>query len=137
MSERVIKIVLLMGDEEVDVMNVKQAFKKVNISNPAPFASNGLKALIMLDPNDRQIPKVNAEQDLVLLDLNMPKMGSIELSQELHSDPHLRSTPIVVMTTSNQDQHRVKADNLNLTEYILKPLTFLKFVEIITTLNKY
>ncbi len=131
MSERVINI-LLVEDDEVDVMNVKRAFMKVNITNPVYLANNGLEALNML-----RGPVVPSERRLVLLDLNMPKMGGIEFLQELRSDPILRTTPVVVMTTSNQDRDRVEAYNLNVAGYILKPVTFSKFVEMMATLNRY
>ncbi len=80
MQERVINI-LLVEDDEVDVMNVKRAFKKVNITNPIYLAGNGLEALNMLRGNNNQPPKVPNQRRLVLLDLNMPKMGGIEFLQ--------------------------------------------------------
>ncbi|MCG6136369.1 MAG: response regulator [Nostoc sp. LLA-1] len=135
MQERVINI-LLVEDDEVDVMNVKRAFKKVNITNPIYLAGNGIEALKMLNGNG-QPPQIPAERRLVLLDLNMPKMGGIEFLQKLRSDPQLRTTPVVVMTTSNQDQDRVEAYKLNVAGYILKPITFSNFVEMMAALNKY
>lgn len=131
MSDRVINIILV-EDDEVDVMNVKRAFKKVKITNPVYLASNGIEALSML-----RGPAVPPERRLILLDLNMPKMGGIEFLQELRSDPILKTTPVVVMTTSNQDRDRVEAYNLNVAGYILKPVTFSKFVEMMATLNRY
>jgi CheY-like chemotaxis protein len=136
MAERVINI-LLVEDDEVDVMNVKRAFKKVNITNPLHVAANGLEALAMLRSNNGKPPEVPADRRLILLDLNMPKMGGIEFLQELRSDPQLRPTPVVVMTTSNQDKDRVEAYNLNVAGYILKPVTFKNFIELMATLNKY
>ncbi|MBD2436627.1 response regulator [Nostoc sp. FACHB-110] len=136
MLERLINI-LLVEDDEVDIMNVKRAFKKVNITNPLYLASNGIEALAMLRSQNHQPPKVPPERRLILLDLNMPKMGGIEFLQELRADPKLRATPVVVMTTSNQDQDRVEAYNLNVAGYILKPVTFNSFVEMMATLNKY
>jgi hypothetical protein len=67
----------------------------------------------------------------------MPKMGGIEFLQKLRSDPQLKPTPVVVMTTSNQDKDRVEAYNLNVAGYILKPVTFGNFIELMATLNKY
>jgi len=129
--------ILLVEDDEVDVMNVKRAFKKVNITNPIYIASNGLEALNILRGNHDKYPDFPQERRLILLDLNMPKMGGIEFLQQLRSDPQLRPTPVVVMTTSNQDQDRVEAYNLNVAGYILKPITFSSFVEMMVTLNKY
>ncbi|BDA68437.1 Response regulator receiver domain protein (CheY) [Rivularia sp. IAM M-261] len=134
MPEQTINV-LLVEDDEVDVMNVRRAFKKANIKNPIFTASNGYEALeILRDISDTKMP---TERRLVLLDLNMPKMGGIEFLQELRSDQQLRATPVVVMTTSNQDKDRLEAYNLNIAGYLLKPVTFASFTELIATLNTY
>ena len=126
--------VLLVEDDEVDVMNVKRAFKKNNIVNPLFVASNGVEALEMLR---KRPPSVPANRRLVLLDLNMPKMGGIEFLRELRADPDLRSTPVVVLTTSNEERDRVEAYDLNVAGYILKPVTLSSFMETVATLNRY
>jgi CheY-like chemotaxis protein len=124
--------VLLVEDDEVDVMNVRRAFKKNNITNPLYVAGNGIEGLEMLRSNE-----IPAGRRLVLLDLNMPKMNGIEFLRELRADPELHPTPVVVLTTSNDDRDRVEAYNLNVAGYILKPVTFANFVEAMATLNKY
>lgn len=129
--------ILLVEDDQVDVMTVKRAFQKGKISNPLYIAGDGLEALEMLRGTDDHPPLVPTERRLILLDLNMPRMNGIELLQALREDPNLRQTPVVVLTTSNEDQDRVKAYNLNVAGYLLKPVTFNTFVEIMTTLNKY
>lgn len=129
--------ILLVEDDEVDVMNVKRAFKKSNISNPLFIAGNGLEALAMLRSQGDQQPIVPSERRLVLLDLNMPKMNGLEFLQQLRADPELKPTPVIVLTTSDEDRDKVEAYNLNVAGYILKPVTFSKFAEVITTLNKY
>lgn len=91
----------------------------------------------MLRSNNNELPQVPTARRLILLDLNMPKMGGIEFLVELRSDAQLKPTPVVVMTTSNQDQDRVEAYNLNVAGYILKPITFINFVELMATLNNY
>ena len=131
MSDRVLNI-LLVEDDEVDVMNVRRAFERNNVSNPLFVAGNGLEALEMLRSDE--IPK---ERRLILLDLNMPKMNGIEFLQALRSDPELASLPVVVLTTSNDDQDKIDAYNLNVAGYLLKPVTFSNFCERMTTLNKY
>jgi CheY-like chemotaxis protein len=124
--------VLLVEDDEVDVMNVRRAFKKNHIANPLWVAGNGLEALEVLR-SDR-MPR---ERRLVLLDLNMPRMNGIEFLRELRADPELQGTPVVVLTTSGDERDRVEAYNLNVAGYILKPVTFINFVEAMATLNKY
>ena len=126
--------ILLVEDDEVDVMNVKRAFKKNNIANPLHVAANGVEALEMLRSASSPISR---ERRLVLLDLNMPKMGGIEFLRELRADPELRPTPVVVLTTSNEERDRVEAYNLNVAGYIVKPVTLTNFIETMATLNKY
>ncbi|MGB7441417.1 MAG: response regulator [Coleofasciculaceae cyanobacterium] len=126
----------LVDDDEVDVMTVRRAFKKNNITNRLDIATNGLEALAMLRSKD--LPKLAANQRrIILLDLNMPKMGGIEFLRELRADPELRSIPVIVLTTSNEDKDKVEAYNLNVAGYILKPVTFGKFVETMAKLNEY
>ena len=127
---------LLIDDDEVDVMTVKRAFKKNNITNPLYVATNGIEALGMLRGNE--MPKLLlGQRRLLLLDLNMPRMGGIEFLRELRADPELRALPVIVLTTSNEDKDKVEAYDLNVAGYIIKPVTFTKFVEAIGTLNKY
>ncbi len=113
-------------------MNVRRAFERNNVSNPLYVAGNGLEALEML--RDGTVP---AERRLILLDLNMPKMNGIEFLQALRADPELASSSVVVLTTSNDDQDKIDAYNLNVAGYLLKPVTFSNFCERMTTLNKY
>lgn len=136
MDDRIINV-LLVEDDEVDVMNVKRAFRKNNITNPLYVASNGLEALDMLRGTGTNSPKVPKNRRIILLDLNMPKMSGLEFLQELRADRELRLTPVVVLTTSNQDRDRIEAYNLNVAGYILKPVTFGNFAEVMATLNKY
>ena len=131
MAERVLNI-LLVEDDEVDVMNVRRAFERNNVSNPLFVAGNGLEALEMLRGNE--LPK---ERRLILLDLNMPKMNGIEFLEALRADPELASLPVVVLTTSNDDQDKIDAYNFNVAGYLLKPVTFSNFCERMATLNKY
>lgn len=135
MTENKVLNILLVDDDEVDVMNVKRAFKKNNITNPLFIAGNGLEALNMLrGKGELAIPQTRR---LILLDLNMPKMGGIEFLRELRADSDLKSTPVIVLTTSNEDSDKVDAYNLNVAGYILKPVTFSNFVATMVALNKY
>ena len=129
--------ILLVEDDEVDVMTVQRAFKKGNITNPLYIAGNGLEALTMLRGEPGQPSVVPSDRRIILLDLNMPKMNGLEFLQELRADPTIRQIPVVVLTTSNEEQDRIQAYNLNVAGYILKPVTFSIFVELMITLNKY
>lgn len=136
MDDRIINI-LLVEDDEVDIMNVRRAFKKNNITNPLFVANNGLEALDLLRGKGNDALSLPSSRRIILLDLNMPRMGGLEFLQELRADPNLRATPVIVLTTSNQDRDRIEAYNLNVAGYILKPVTFINFAEVMATLNKY
>jgi CheY-like chemotaxis protein len=136
MEERIINI-LLVEDDEVDIMNVQRAFKKNKIINPLYIAENGLEALAMLRSQDGKKPIVPPLRRLILLDLNMPKMNGLEFLYQLRADPELKSTPVVVLTTSDEDRDRLEAYDLNVAGYLLKPVTFANFDQIIITLNNY
>lgn len=124
--------ILLVDDDEVDVMTVKRAFTKANISNQIYVATDGIEALAMLRGDT--LPPARR---LVLLDLNMPRMNGIELLREIRKDPELQALTVVVLTTSNEDRDRVEAYQLNVAGYLLKPVTFHAFADVMATLNKY
>ena len=127
--------ILLVEDDEVDIMNVQRAFKKNNITNPLHIARNGLEALAILkgEADEQVIPTPR----IVLLDINMPRMGGIEFLNELRKIPELRSTSVFVMTTSNEESDKIAAYDLNVAGYILKPLSFEGFSSAVAILNHY
>ncbi len=124
--------ILLVEDDQIDQMNVKRAFERNNIMNPLYVAENGVEALAML--RDGRVPDARR---LILLDLNMPMMNGIEFLKTLRADENLSATPVVVLTTSNDEQDKVQAYNLNVAGYLLKPVTFSDFVELMAALDKY
>jgi CheY-like chemotaxis protein len=124
--------ILLVEDDEVDVMNVKRAFDKNHIMNPLFVAGNGVEALRML--REGEVP---TGRRIVLLDLNMPRMNGIEFLRVLRADPDLSATTVVVLTTSNNERDKIEAYDLNVAGYLVKPVTFSEFSELMVTLNKY
>lgn len=135
MADRRLNI-LLVEDDELDVMNVQRAFRKNNITNPLYTAQNGLEALEILRGQHPAV-QMPRERRLILLDLNMPKMGGIEFLHELRNDRDLAPTTVIVLTTSDEERDKVEAYKLNVAGYILKPVTLMAFVEIMAALNKY
>ena len=123
--------ILLVEDDEVDVMNVKRAFKKNNIINPLYLANNGLEALQLLESGSVKTPLI------IILDINMPKMNGIEFLQRLRANDIFKSITVFVMTTSDNDKDKIEAYNLNVAGYILKPLSFEKFISTVAVLNSF
>ena len=130
-TEKVLNI-LLVEDDDVDVMNVRRAFQKNRIANPLFVAGDGHAALDML--RSGEIPQ---GRRMILLDLNMPRMSGLEFLREVRKDTALRHIPVVVLTTSNDERDKIEAYNLNVAGYLLKPVTFMNFVELMAALNKY
>jgi len=130
-DERVLNI-LLVEDDAVDVMTVKRAFARNHITNPLFVAGDGLEALQKLRSDE--IPR---DRRMVLLDLGLPRMNGIEFLTEMRKDPELAAIPVVVLTTSTDDGDRLEAYQLNVAGYLLKPVTFTAFCDLMTALNKY
>jgi len=124
--------ILLVEDDEVDVMNVRRAFEKNKILNPLYVAADGREALAML--KDSRVPR---QRRLVLLDLNMPGMNGFEFLREWRGDRELKLTPVVVLTTSGDEQDKVDAYGFNVAGYLRKPVEFPRFMELTAALNKY
>ena len=123
--------ILLVEDDEIDIMNVKRAFKKNEIENELLITNNGIEALELLrNPSTKIIPRI------ILLDINMPKMNGLEFLKELRADEKLKSLSVFVMTTSNEDSDKIDAYDYNVAGYILKPLSFDTFIETINRLSK-
>ncbi|PYR57390.1 MAG: two-component system response regulator [Acidobacteria bacterium] len=131
MNDKALNI-LLVEDDQVDVMNVRRAFDKNRIANPLFVAGDGAEGLAML--RSGQVPR---DRRIVLLDLNMPRMTGIEFMRELRADAALQHTPVVVLTTSNDERDKIEAYNLNVAGYLLKPITFINFIELMAALNTY
>jgi CheY-like chemotaxis protein len=129
--ERTLHLILI-EDDDIDVMNVRRALERAHVTNPLFVAHNGIEGLALLRSN--AVPR---DRRLVLLDLNMPKMNGIEFLREVRKDPALRSTPVVVLTTSDDDRDKVQAYDLNVAGYLLKPVTFVNFVDVMAALNKF
>jgi CheY-like chemotaxis protein len=129
--------ILLIEDDEVDIMNVKRAFQKGKISHPLYVANNGFEAFQMLLGSSEKLPQIPRNRRLILLDLNMPKMGGIEFLRQLRTNLDLKSIPVVILTTSDRDRDLAEAYELNVAGYLLKPVSFSKFVEMMLSFTHY
>ena len=125
------KPILLVEDDQVDVMTVKRALKEVKVTNPVVTLENGEEALKYLrDP-------ASAKPCIILLDINMPIMNGIEFLQVLKHDAPLRRIPVVVLTTSEEEQYIANSFDLGVAGYMAKPVDYRQFVEVMRTINAY
>jgi CheY-like chemotaxis protein len=126
---------LHVEDDDLCIMGLARAFKTAKIANPISFAHDGIDALDMLrGTNGRgRLPRPY----LVLLDLNMPRMGGVEFLKELRKDEDLKKSIVFIMTTSNADEDKVEAYNLGVAAYILKTNPANAFLEATSLLDTY
>jgi CheY-like chemotaxis protein len=125
------KPILLLEDDTVDAMTVKRALKDLKILNPLARTRNGEEGLAYL--RDEKNPK----PCVILLDLNMPKMNGLEFLKVIKNNEHFKRIPAIVLTTSKDDQERIRGFQLNISGYIIKPVDYAKFVEAVRILNLY
>jgi CheY-like chemotaxis protein len=127
--------ILLVDDDKVDVMAVKRSFRDLKIANPIIEAHNGIEALDLLRGHNghQKVPS----PCLILLDLNMPRMGGVEFLDKLRSDQALRTTLVFVMTTSGAEEDRARAYDMNIAGYVLKHRPGQSFLEAISMLEHY
>jgi len=123
--------ILLVEDDKVDVMSVQRAFSELNIINRMEVAEDGIYALEYLrNP-------ANERPCLILLDLNMPRMNGLEFLAELKQDQALKRIPVVVFTSSSEQQDVMDSYELCIAGYILKPVDYKQFVEVLRTVKLY
>ncbi|HML32359.1 MULTISPECIES: response regulator [Sporomusa] len=127
--------ILLIEDDEVDIMNVERAFKRINLTNPLYIARNGVEALAMLRGQNGKA--IVPWPRLILLDINMPRMNGIEFLHEIRQDPALKMITVIVLTTSNEERDVVAAYQFNVAGYIIKPVSFEEFVKTLGALDHY
>ncbi|GAB4540219.1 MAG: response regulator [Thermodesulfovibrionia bacterium] len=123
--------IMIVDDDEVDVMTIKRALKEIKITNPLYIARNGEEALEILRNGKKEHPA------LILLDLNMPRMGGIEFLRVIKQDDGLKKIPVVVLTTSSEDEDRVESFNLGVSGYMIKPVEYIRFVEVVKVIDLY
>lgn len=125
------KPILLVDDDQVDVMTVTRALKDIHVTNPVAVMENGEEALNYLRSSKNKKPCI------ILLDLNMPIMNGIEFLEEVKRDDRLKGIPVVVLTTSEEEQDKVNSFNLGVAGYMAKPVDYRQFVEVIRTIDAY
>ncbi|MDB5804642.1 MAG: response regulator receiver protein [Betaproteobacteria bacterium] len=127
--------ILLVEDNEDEVFLTRRAFRTVNPLINLHHVDNGEKCLAFLR---RQPPYEQAPvPDLVLLDINMPVMSGREVLQAINADDALCHLPVVVMTTSNEENEIFEMYRLRCSSYVTKPVNFERFVQVIRQLCDY
>ena len=131
-------ITILMADDDPDDrLLTADALKEARLINDIRFVENGEELLEYLRRQGKYATAEAPRPGLILLDLNMPRKDGRTVLKELKLDPDLRSIPVVILTTSKDDEDIYRSYDLGVNSYIVKPVTFEALVDILQTLEKY
>ena len=122
--------ILLIEDDEIEIMKFNRTISKLNLKHQVIEARNGEEALKILSGKDR-LPQ------LILLDLNMPKVNGIEFLKVLKNDDVLKFIPSIVLTTSNNHKDVLECYKIGIAGYVLKPLKYEDYVDKIEKVISY
>ncbi|HPC77097.1 MAG TPA: response regulator [bacterium] len=132
------KIILLVEDNPDDVELTLRAFKKCNIANEVVVARDGVEALDYLFGTGAYAGRdLSVMPAVVLLDLKLPRIDGLEVLRRLRADERTRCLPVVVLTSSNEDQDVVNSYQLGANSYIRKPVDFVQFIDAARQLGIY
>ena len=132
-------ITILMADDDPDDrLLTADALKEARLINDIRFVENGEELIDYLRRKGKYAPPADAPRPgLILLDLNMPRMDGRTVLKEIKNDADLRTIPVVVLTTSKDDEDVYRSYDLGVNSYVVKPVTFEALVDTLQTLEKY
>ena len=127
--------ILMVEDNPGDVRLTREALKHGKVSNTMHVVEDGVAALDFL--YRRGAYGKAPRPDLILLDLNLPKKNGREVLQEIKQDTHLKTIPVVILTTSQAEEDVLRAYSLHANCYITKPVDFIQFTKIVRTIEEF
>jgi CheY-like chemotaxis protein len=128
---RTTRPILLIEDDYVDTLTMRRALHDLKIANPLHAVTNGEEALERLRDIKQERPGI------ILLDLNMPRMNGLEFLSIAKADANLRRIPVIILTTSKEESDIIGGFTLGVAGYILKPVDYAQFLEVVQTINRY
>ena len=132
-------ITILMADDDADDRDMtRDAFAESHLANDLRFVVDGVDLMDYLKRRGKYAdPSISPRPGVILLDLNMPKKDGREALAEIKADPELQNIPVIVLTTSKEEEDILRSYQLHANSYITKPVTFDALVQVVTTLGKY
>jgi CheY-like chemotaxis protein len=127
--------VLLIEDDPGDVLMTREAFDDAKVTNNLYVVPDGEDALAFLrrEGEHAEAPR----PDLILLDLNLPRVDGCEVLEQIKGDPELRSIPVVVLTTSEAEDDIVRSYSLHANAYVTKPVDFERFHQVVRQIDDF
>jgi two-component system response regulator len=132
------KIILLVEDNADDAALTLRAFKRSHLMNPITVARDGVEALDFLFARGAHSDRAGSPlPTLVILDLKLPKLDGLSVLKALRADALTRFLPVVILTSSKEEQDLVAGYTLGANSYVRKPVDFAEFLEAVKTLGIY
>ena len=132
-----LKRILLVDDSPRDTELALDALDQNNLANEVVALRDGAEALDYLYRRGEFADRPNGNPAVILLDLKMPKVDGIEVLRQIRSDPQLKMIPVVVLTSSREEQDLVRSYQLGVNAYIVKPVQFQEFVEAVKLVGAF
>ncbi len=130
--------ILMADDDEDDRLMTKEALEESKVANDIRFVTDGEELLDYLYRRGKYSdPEKSPRPGLILLDLNMPRKDGREALREIKADPDLRQIPVVILTTSKDEEDIIRSYDLGVNSFITKPVSFEGLVYVINTLAQY
>lgn len=133
----VVKTILLAEDNANDIALTLNALRKNNLANDVVVVRDGEEALDYLYRRAHFKERPYGDPGLILLDLKMPKVDGIDVLRQIKSDSTLKGIPVVVLTSSREEQDLVRTYDLGVNAYVVKPVDFDQFVDAVKTLGQF
>jgi chemotaxis family two-component system response regulator Rcp1 len=127
--------ILLVEDNPGDVRLTREALKEGKVINTLHVVEDGIEALAFLRHEGQYVKSVHP--DIILLDLNLPRMDGRELLAKIKSDPKLRRIPVAILTTSKADEDIIKSYDLHANCYIVKPVDMERFIAVVKSIEDF
>jgi len=127
--------VLLVEDDPGDVLMTQEAFEHNKVANRLSVVADGVSAMAFLRKEGEHVDAPTP--DLILLDLNLPRMDGREVLEALKGDAGLRQIPVVVLTTSEAEEDVVRSYSLHANAYVTKPVDFDRFIEVVRQIDEF
>lgn len=132
------KIILLVEDNADDELLTKRAFRKNNIKNALVVVRDGVEALEWLFREGEHANRdPSLEPQVILLDIKLPRLDGLEVLKRIRNDPRTELYPVVVLTSSKEDEDVVKSYERGANSYVRKPVDFEQFLEAVKNLGLY
>jgi CheY-like chemotaxis protein len=127
--------ILLVEDNEGDIRLIREAFSERCINYDFSLARDGEEALNYL--YRREEFKEAVKPDIILLDINLPKINGFEILQKIKEDPELRRIPVIIISSSSSQEHIYRSYDLRANSYLTKPSDFDEYIDVVKTIEDF